>query len=77
MFVKAAHVKNALVPILVTELGILILIKPDERNTDCSIVDNVLPASKVTVVKDAHKLKQLFPIVVTELGIITLVKVPD
>ncbi|MCL2631350.1 MAG: hypothetical protein FWD49_07550 [Firmicutes bacterium] len=66
---------NALMPIEVTELGIVIEVKPvASRNACCPIVVIVLPSAKVIVDRFVVPLNAFQPIEVTELGIMTEVR---
>ena len=64
--------ENAPAPIVITEFGIIILVKPVEAKALTSISEHIEPVTNVADVKNVHPLNAYDPIVVTVLGIIIL-----
>ena len=72
--VKRSHSSNALSPMVVTLLGMVIFVKSSQRwKAPLSIVVNWLFSSKITVVKFLQVEKAYSPMVVTLLGMVMLV----
>ena len=74
--VKLAQFAKAPSPILVTEAGMAMLVKPDWENAKLPILSSWLPLSKVTLARLEVPWKALNSILVTEAGMAMLVK-PD
>jgi hypothetical protein len=74
MFCKALQLENTLEPIVATEAGIVILVKPQPKNALSPMLVTELGVSKVTLAKPVQLANANDPMLVTWLGIVMLVK---